>query len=128
MSDLHQDLFNLSSAIRYVALADGQQVGMRSRTDLRNASSVDSDRYEELLVNPALLTLTRQRDDIDCGGLRYLIVGYGHFHQLVLPLVAGHVAIAFDLNANPARHEPYSRQWLATATSVDEAPIRPPGY
>jgi hypothetical protein len=36
------------------------------------------------------------------GGLRYLIVGYGHFHQLVIPGPAGHVSIAFELGANPA--------------------------
>ena len=28
---------------------------------------------------PALLVLTTQCGNIDCGGLRYLIVGYGHF-------------------------------------------------
>jgi hypothetical protein len=53
-------------------------------------------------VNPTLLTLATQRGNIDCGGLRYLIVGYGHFHQLVVPSPAGHVSIAFELGANPA--------------------------
>ena len=102
MSDLHQDVFAISPDIRYVAVADGQQVQMRSRPDLLNASSSDSDRYEELLVNPTLLTLATQRGNIDCGGLRYLIVGYGHFHQLVIPSPAGHVSIAFELGANSA--------------------------
>ena len=72
-----------------------------SRPDLRNASSSGSDRYEELLVNPTLLTLATQRGDIDCGGLRYLIIGYGHFHQLVVPAAGGHVSIAFELGASP---------------------------
>ena len=48
-----------------VAIAHGQQVHMRSRPDLHNASSSDSDLYEELLVNPALLTLATQRGNID---------------------------------------------------------------
>jgi hypothetical protein len=104
MSDLHDDVFAISPDIRYVAAAHGQQVQMRSRPDLHNASSSDSDRYEELLVNPTLLTLATQRGNIDCGGLRYLIVGYGHFHQLVIPNPAGHVSIAFELGANPADH------------------------
>jgi hypothetical protein len=63
--------------------------------------AADSDRYEELLVNPTLLTLATQRGNIDCGGLRYLIIGYGHFQQLVIPRPAGHVSIAFELGANP---------------------------
>ena len=68
MSDLQKDVFAISPDIRYVAVADGQQVQMRSRPDLLNTSSSDSDRYEELLVNPTLLTLATQRGNIDCGG------------------------------------------------------------
>lgn len=102
MSDLHDDVFAISPDIRYVAAAHGQQVQMQSRADLRNASGGDSDLYEELLVNPALLTLATRRGNIDCGGLRYLIIGYGHFHQLVIPRLAGHVSIAFEPGANPA--------------------------
>ena len=30
-----------------------------------------------------------------------LIIGYGHFHQLVVPAAGGHVSIAFELGANP---------------------------
>ena len=63
----------------------------------------ESGRYEELLVNPALLVLARQRGNIDCGGQRYLIAGYGHFHQLV-PAAAGHVSVAFELASSPADH------------------------
>jgi hypothetical protein len=62
----------------------------------------ESDRYEELLVNPALLVLARQRGNIDCGGLRYLIVGYGHFRQLVVPAATGNVSVAFELASSPA--------------------------
>jgi hypothetical protein len=104
MSDLHPEVFAISPSIRYVAVAEGQQVQMRSRPDLLNASSSDSDRYEELLVNPTLLVLATQRGNIDCGGLRYLIIGYGHFQQLVIPGVTGHISIAFDLDSNPVDH------------------------
>jgi len=104
MSDLHDDIFAISPDIRYVASAHGQEVQMRSRPDLHNASSTDSDLYEELLVNPTLLTLATQRGNIDCGGLRYLIVGYGHFNMLVIPSGAGHVGIGFELAANPIGH------------------------
>ena len=102
MSDLNDDVFAISPDICYVAAAHGQHVQMRSRPDLRNASSSDSDLYEELLVSPTLFTLAIQRGSIDCGGLRSLIVGYGHFRQLVIPSPAGHVSIVFELGANPA--------------------------
>jgi hypothetical protein len=113
MSDLHEDVFAISPSIRYVAVAEGQQVSMRSRPDLHNASTSDSDRYEELLVNPTLLTLTTQRGNIDCGGLRYLIIGYGHFHQLVVPSATGHVSIAFELDSNPVDHLQAVRRVMA---------------
>src|SRR5262245_51585801 len=104
MSDLHDDILAISPDIRYIASASGQAVQMQSRPDLRNASSSDSDLYEELLVNPTLLTLATQRGNIDCGGLRYLIVGYGHFNMLVIPSGAGHVGVGFELSANPVDH------------------------
>ena len=104
MSDLLDDVFAISPDVRYVASGNGQHVQMRSRPDLRDASSSDSDLYEELLVNPTLLTLARQRGDIDCGGLRYLIVGYGHFNMLVIPRGAGHLGVGFELSANPVDH------------------------
>ncbi|MEV4266393.1 hypothetical protein [Kribbella sp. NPDC049584] len=99
---LYDEIFALTPAIRYVAHGDGQQVDLRSRPGLDNASADESDRYEELLVNPTLLTLTRQRGEIDCGGLRYLIIGYGNFSQLVLPMTRGHLSVAFELAAYPA--------------------------
>ncbi len=111
--DLTQALFQLSSAIRYVALGRGHEVVMRERPGLSAASSSESDRYEELLVNPTLLTLARQRGEIDCGGLRFLVVGYGNFHQLVIPTNEGHVSIAFELDSNPLSALPTVSRLLA---------------
>jgi hypothetical protein len=99
--DLIQALFEFSSAIRYVAVGRGQEVVMGERPGLSSASSGESDRYEELLVNPTLVTLARQRGEIDCGGLRFLVVAYGNFHQLVIPMHEGHVSIAFELDGDP---------------------------
>jgi hypothetical protein len=98
------ELFVVTPAIRYVAFAAGQEVEMRQRGDLASASAEESDRYEELLVNPTLLALARQRGEIDCGGLEFVIVGYGNFRQLVVPLARGHVSISFELDANPLDH------------------------
>ena len=87
------DIFALSDKIRYVAIYQEEQLQSRSREGTENDSSSESDRYEELLVNPTLLTLTTQRGNIDCGGLEYLIIRYGNFFQFVLPTVWGHVSV-----------------------------------
>ncbi len=64
-------------------------------------SSAESDRYEELLVNPTLLKLATQRGNIDCGGLDYLLVKYGNFFQFILPASWGHVSVCIDKSADP---------------------------
>lgn len=99
MQDLIDRLFALSGDIRYVAVRRGGVVTSQERPGLTGASAAESDRYEELLVNPALLTLTTQRGNIDCGGLRYVLVRYGEFFQLVLPAPDGHVSIALQPSA-----------------------------
>jgi hypothetical protein len=121
MSDLSEDVFAISPNIRYVAVAHGQQVQMRSRPDLRNASSSDSYLYEELLVNPTLLTLATRRGNIDCGGLRYLIIGYGHLHQLVVPVLA--VTCPSLSSSAPTRPITSRRSWVCWHVTAD--PARP---
>lgn len=99
---LMSKIFAIGNHIRYVAVADGPQLQMQSRSDLARASSSETDRYEELLVNPALLLLTRQRGEIDCGGLNHLIVRYGHFFQVIVPNPAGgHVSVAVEPDHDP---------------------------
>jgi hypothetical protein len=99
--DLVEALFGAGPEVRYVAVARGQDVVLREREGVASASSSESDRYEELLVNPALLTLARQRGEIDCGGLQYLVVRYGNFFQLVIPHAGGHVSVAVEPSADP---------------------------
>ena len=106
-----KELLALSPEIRYVATNFGGQVRMSSRPDLANPSSSESDLYEELLVNPALLNLTGNRGAIDCGGLQFLVVRYGSFFQLVQPVSGGHVSVAIESSGNP----------LAIAAQVREA-------
>jgi peptidoglycan/xylan/chitin deacetylase (PgdA/CDA1 family) len=94
-------LFDLTPEVRYVAVYDAGDLSMRQRPGIDQASAAESDRYEELLVNPTLLKLTAQRGDIDCGGLRYVVVRYGAFYQLVVPTNSGHVSIAFEPRDGP---------------------------
>ena len=120
--ELVKRVFDLDSAVRYVAFAAGQDVEMHERPGLAEASASESDRYEELLVNPTLITLARRRGEIDCGGLRFLVVGYGRFHQLVVPTAEGHLSIAFELWADPIAFVP---EILAIAAALGDAAPAP---
>jgi hypothetical protein len=94
-------IFQLSPQVRYVALRLGHEVVSRQREGIADASDGVSDRFEELLVNPALVTLTQQRGAIDCGGLRYLLVRYGKFFQFVRPYDGdGHVSVALEAGSD----------------------------
>ena len=72
-------LLEADSAIRYVALGRGQTVTTAQRAGLTDASSGESDRYEELLVNPTVVLLLRQRGEIDPGAAQSLGEQRGSF-------------------------------------------------
>jgi hypothetical protein len=94
------DLFNFSADIRYVAIYKDNELISKQRQQTLDSSSPDTDKYEELLVNPTLLTMARQRGNLDCGGLRFLIIGYGHFYQLVKEINNGHISICLGKNVD----------------------------
>ncbi len=97
-------LFGLTSAVRYVAFYQDGDLFMHKRPGIGKPTTRESDRYEELLVNPTILTLAGKRGNIDCGGLEYIIVRYGNFYQLIAPANGGHFSIAFGLEANPVAY------------------------
>jgi hypothetical protein len=102
MSELARAIFAAVAEVRYVATYRGGVLELNERAGLADASSSESDKYEELLVNPTLLKLLSQRGDIDCGGLDYVLVRYGHFFQLVTRVPDGHVSIALQPTADLA--------------------------
>lgn len=110
---LVDDLLAISPGVRYVAVYRGGALQSRERAGLSNASASESDRYEELIVNPTLLTLVRQRGEIDCGGARWVLIRYGNFFQLVTPVEGGHVSVAFEPGEDPLAREPAIRGVLA---------------
>jgi hypothetical protein len=87
---------NFLDQIRYVAIYQDGELIFKQRQLTSDSSSSDTDKYEELLVNPTLLTIARQRGNIDCGGLKFIIVGYGNFYQLVKEIRNGHISICLD--------------------------------
>lgn len=96
IENLARELLAIGAFVRYVAVAEGQRVTTVQRNGLENPSASDSDRFEELFVNPALVTLAWQRGELDCGGLRHIVVAYGNFIQLVMPTRSGHVSMAVE--------------------------------
>lgn len=101
MTTLIERLFALAPEIRYVATyLDGVHRSAQ-RPGIEGASSSESDKYEELIVNPTLMKLVTQRGDIDCGGAGWVIVRYGHFYELVVPVPGGHLSVGIELSGDP---------------------------
>jgi len=98
-------LFDQFSEIRYIALYIDEELVFKQKEETSESSSGETDKYEELLVNPTLLKLASQRGNIDCGGLNHLIIGYGNFYQVVKSIPKGHISICLqqesDLNTLP---------------------------
>lgn len=95
-------LFDLDSKIRYVAINQNEQiVEMQQNPKRPSLNPAETDRMEELIVNPTILELARRRGNIDMKGMRYVIIRYGTMHQLIFPYKDGHLSIGIDLDANP---------------------------
>ncbi|UCJ09761.1 hypothetical protein KTO58_11345 [Chitinophaga pendula] len=100
-------LFQQFPEIRYTAIYEAGDLYLQQRQQTADSSAAETDKYEELLVNPAVLLLARQRGNIDCGGLRHIVIAYGPFYQLIKEIRGGHISICLaiqsDLNTLPLR-------------------------
>jgi len=95
-------LFDLDSNIRYVAInQNGLIVEMKQNPKRPSLNPTDTDRMEELIVNPVILELTKRRGNLDMNGMRYVIVRYGTMYELIFPYNDGHLSIGVELDANP---------------------------
>jgi hypothetical protein len=95
-------LFGLDANIRYVAVNQNERiVEMEQNPKRPSLNPTETDRMEELVVNPIILELTRRRGNLDMDGIRYVIVRYGTMYELIFPFKDGHLSIGLELNANP---------------------------
>jgi hypothetical protein len=115
MSQLSDALFALSPQVRYIAVLRGKELELRERPGLSGASSSETDRYEELLVNPTVLTLLRRRGELDCGGLDHVWIRYGNFWTGLFPIEDGHVNVGLEPDSSPVELVPRIRAVLAEA-------------
>jgi hypothetical protein len=95
-----QRLFETDPAIRYVAVSSDGTLNSSQRPGISNTSASESDKYEELIVNPTLLKLVQQRGKIDCGGAEYVLIRYGNFYQYVQALRQGHISVGIQPDAD----------------------------
>ncbi len=93
-------VFKEFEEVRYIAIYKENDLLFKQRDELENNSEVETDKYEELLVNPTLLKLAKQRGDIDCGGLNFIVIAYGNFYQLIQHIEKGHISICLDLKSD----------------------------
>ncbi len=103
MKSLIERIFTVTQSVRYVALYANGKLISSERSDLENPSTSESDKYEELIVNPTLLKLVTQRGNIDCGGAEFVIIRYGSFYEFVMPYLDGHISVGIELNADLLR-------------------------
>ena len=101
MNSMIDAVHALSTSIRYVAVYRDGILASVTKDGLAGASSAESDTYEELIVNPTLLTLVTQRGNIDCGGARFVLIRYGSFFEYVAPIAGGHVSVGIEATAEP---------------------------
>ena len=98
-TNISPQVFELDPGIRYLAVnQDGEIVEMAQRLPTHN--QVETDRMEELLVNPAILDLTKRRGDLDLDGIRYIIIQYGLQYQAIFNYRNGHVSVGIESDSD----------------------------
>lgn len=95
-------ILELSPTIRYAAVHVGAgEPLLRERAGGSVGTAADSERWDELVVNPVLIELAARRGDVDCDGLDYVLVRYRRFYNLVLPLERGHLSVVIEPDGEP---------------------------
>jgi hypothetical protein len=99
---LSAQLFKLEPKIRYVAVNQNFEiVEMEQSPQHPTFNPHETDRIEELVVNPTVLEITKRRGNIDMDGIRYVVIRYGTQYQLLMPYKDGHVSIGVELTDDP---------------------------
>ncbi len=99
--ELGPKLFKFDPKIRYVSInRNGTIVEMTQNPDLPMYNPPDTDRTEELVVNPTVLDLLRRRGSLDQYGVKFVVIHYDEFYQVVMPYEDGHLSIGVELTAD----------------------------
>ena len=99
---LSAQLFGMEPKIRYVAVNQkGKIVEMEQSPSHPSYNPNETDRMEELIVNPIVLELAARRGNLDMDGIRYVVIRYGTQYQLLIPYGEGHLSIGVELQDDP---------------------------
>ena len=102
MTTIAKDVFALDPRIRYVAVnRKGAIAELAQSVGHPSFNPAETDRMEELLVNPVALELFSRRGNLDLGGVRFLIVRYGLQYQVILPWPGGHLSVGAEADGDP---------------------------
>jgi len=94
-------LFSLDPDIRYVAVNHGGSIcEMEQRAGHPTLNPHETDRMEELIVNPIVLEAVRRRGNLDLDGVRHVVIRYGTLYTVVVPHEDGHVSVGVCLGAD----------------------------
>jgi hypothetical protein len=95
-------LFRMEPKIRYVAVNRfGRIVEMAQSPSHPSYNSCETDRIEELIVNPVVLELAARRGNLDMEGIRYVVIRYGTQYQLLMPYREGHLSVGVEKQDDP---------------------------
>lgn len=119
-NDLANSIFAVSDSVRYVAIYENGELSLNQKEGIADTSSSESDKYEELIVNPTILKIATQRGEIDCGGLDYYVIKYGSFFLLAIPTAGGHVSVGIENDGDPLGVESAVRKILIDAGRVSK--------
>jgi hypothetical protein len=115
-------LFAADPNVRYVAVNQaGRITEMEQRKEWSSLNPSESDRMEELLVNPIVLEAVTRRGNLDLNGVRAVIVRYGLLDEIVIPFREGHASIGVQQGGDLVRISEKAAAVLADAeTEADE--------
>ncbi len=98
---LAPQIFAVDPRIRYVAVnRSGSIAEMEQAAAWPTANAPETDRMEELIVNPVVLEAVRRRGNLDLGGVRHVTIRYGALYQVIVPIENGHVSVGVDPSAD----------------------------
>lgn len=101
MAKVSEILFPLDPSIRYVAVnRGGRIVEMQQNARFPVVSPAETDRLEEIIVNPTILDIARRRGEMDLGGVQFVIIRYDSIYGLLLPYREGHVSVGIEPGAD----------------------------
>ncbi len=92
-------IFELDPGIRYVAANQGGEI-VEMEQRLPSFNPDDTDRMEELLVNPTVLNITKRRGDLDLYGVSFIVIQYGLQYQAIFNYRDGHVSVGIESDSD----------------------------